>query len=300
MTLPKKVTLVEVGPRDGLQSEKVIVSAQDKLTFIDQLAQTGLTCIEITSFSSEKQVPQFADHDLILQHLKPYPNVIYPVIIPTFDAMQHSLELAKLDHIAVLLTASETFSERNTHCSIKEGMQRAKKIIQLAKQHGIHTRAYLSCAVACPYEGDITPQRVSQLTQDIMALGYDQIALSDTIGIATPAHIQHLLDTVLKQLAVKHCAVHFHDTYGQAIANIHTALTYGITTIDCAVAGLGGCPYAPGASGNVATEDVVYLMQGLDIETGIDLQQLVNVGFAICDKLGKTPSSRVANALGRV
>jgi hydroxymethylglutaryl-CoA lyase len=293
---PKKVTLVEVGPRDGLQNEPHFVSSETKIDFINQLSTTGLRRIEATSFVSAKAIPQLADCTTVYEQIKKAPHVRFSALIPNLQGMGQALE-AQVQEIALFTAASETFNQRNIHCSIDESIERFKPVITLAKQNNIFIRAYISCVLGCPYEGEVASLEVAQLSQHLIELGVDEVSFGDTIGVGTPKQTQHLLDDVLKLLPLKQVALHFHDTYGQAIANIFAALQYGVHCFDSSVAGLGGCPYAQGATGNVATEDVLYLMHGLGIETGVDIYQMVRIGEIICKKLGRRNQSKVANAL---
>lgn len=293
---PKEVTIVEVGPRDGLQNEPAFVSSETKIDFINQLSTSGLKRIEATSFVSAKSIPQLSDCSLVFSQINKPESVRFSALIPNEQGMHKALE-AGVREIAVFTAASETFNQRNIHCSIEESIARFKPVIELAKQQNLFVRAYISCVLGCPYEGQISPIKVSEIAQELMGLGADEISLGDTIGVGTPQQTQTLLDAVLRCLPLSQLALHFHDTYGQAIANIYAALEYGVSCFDSSVAGLGGCPYAQGASGNVATEDVLYLMHGLGIETGIDIYQIVRIGDSICEKLGRQNQSKVANAL---
>lgn len=296
MNYPKHVTLVEVGARDGLQNEPVFVATEDKIQLINQLSLSGLQRIEATSFVSGKAIPQLADHDALLAGIQKNKHVRYSALVPNILGMEQAI-VAGVTDIAVFTAASESFNQRNIHCSIKDSLIRFEPVIQRAKNHGIAVRAYISCVAGCPYEGDISPQRVASLTNDLLALGADEIALGDTIGVGTPRQIRALLDCILKILPLTQTAMHFHDTYGQAIANIEAALQYGVAIFDSAIAGLGGCPYAQGATGNVATEDVLYLLHGLGIETGIDLFQIVKTGDWICKTMSRRNHSKVGRAL---
>ena len=294
---PKQVTIVEVGPRDGLQNEPTFVATETKIDLINQLSKTGLKRIEATSFVSAKSIPQLSDGCFVFKQIhKPAP-VRFSALIPNEQGMHKALE-SGVREIAVFTAASETFNQRNIHCSIAESITRFKPVIAMAKQENIVVRAYLSCVLGCPYEGEISPLKVATLSLQLIDLGVDEIALGDTIGVGTPKQTQALLDAILPFLPLSQLALHFHDTYGQAIANIFAALEYGVYCFDSAVAGLGGCPYAQGASGNVATEDVLYLMHGLGIETGIDIFQIVRIGELLCKKIGRKNQSKVANALG--
>jgi hydroxymethylglutaryl-CoA lyase len=281
MKLPKRVKLVEVGPRDGLQNESVTVPTAIKIAFIDQLSATGLSVIEATSFVSPKWIPQLADHTQVLEGIQRKPSVHYPVLVPNMQGYTAALA-AGAKEIAIFAAASETFSQKNINCSIAESLARFKPIMKAAKRDKIRVRGYVSCAIACPYEGEIKPAAVAKVAEQLLRLGCYEISLGDTIGVGTPLKVQKMIAAVAKKIPIKKLAVHFHDTYGQALANIYAALEQGITVIDSSVAGLGGCPYARGASGNVATEDV--------------LNKLIATGSFICKHLKKTPRSKVAIA----
>jgi hydroxymethylglutaryl-CoA lyase len=296
MTFPAKVTLVEVSPRDGLQNEANLVPADIKIQFINALSATGLRVIEVTSFVSPKWIPALADNSEVFAGITKNPRVQYPVLIPNISGLKNALESGVKD-IAVFTTPSEQFSQHNTHCSVKESVARIAEVMTLAKAHQLRVRGYLSCVLGCPYEGEMDPAKVASLAAELMALGCEEISLGDTIGVGTPLKTRRMLETVSKQIPVEKLAVHFHDTYGQALANLYVALESGIHVIDSSVSGLGGCPYAPGASGNVATEDVVYMLQGMGIETGVDLQKLSAAGRFICDFLGRDTQSRTNRAL---
>lgn len=296
MTKTKQVTLVEVGPRDGLQNERIFVPTEDKITLINQLAASGLRHIEITSFVSPKAIPQLADNKAVVSGIDKPADVDFSALVPNEQGMEQALA-AGLKHVAIFTAASETFNQRNINCSIKESINRFKPVITLAKAHQIEVRAYVSCVLGCPYEGHISPSQVGEVCTQLLYLGVDEISLGDTIGVGTPKQTEQLLHHIQPLFPTCPIAMHFHDTYGQAIANIYAALQCGIERFDCAVAGLGGCPYARGATGNVATEDVLYLMHGLGIETGVDIYQVVTAGETICQRLGRRNQSRVANAL---
>ena len=293
MTRPSHVTLYEVGPRDGLQAEAQIVSAADKIALVDRLSATGLREIEAASFVSAKWVPQMADAAEVMTGITRAATVDYPVLTPNL----HGYEAAKdagAKTVAIFGAASESFSKRNINCSIAESVARFRFVTDAAAADKIRVRGYVSCVAACPYEGPIEPQAVADVAARLLDLGCYEISLGDTIGVGTPAHIQRLLDVVLKTIPVDRVALHCHDTYGQALANILTALDYGIATIDASVGGLGGCPYAPGASGNVATEDVLYMLNGLGIETGVDLDKVIEAAWFISGVLGRDPRSKLA------
>lgn len=293
MSFPKKVKLVEVSPRDGLQNEEKKISTAVKIEFINRLSETGLSVIEATSFVSPKWIPQLADGSEVLQGIKKKSDVSYPVLVPNIQGLENAIA-AGANSIAIFTTPSEEFSQKNTHCSVTESLQRIKKIIDVAKQQNIFVRGYLSCVLGCPYEGKMPANKVAELAKQLFAMGCAEISLGDTIGVGTPLQTKILLDAVLKDIPVTELAVHFHDTYGQALANIYVALENGISIIDSSVAGLGGCPYAKGATGNVATEDVVYMLNGMQIETGVDLQKLIAVGKFISAEIGCKPRSKVS------
>lgn len=290
------VILLEVGPRDGLQNESNFVPTKHKIEFINLLSQTGLQQIEATSFVSPKAIPQLADSEMVFRDIQKPENVHFSALIPNENRMHQALQ-AGIKHIAIFTAASESFNQRNIHCSIAESIARFEPVMHLAKAHNIWVRAYISCALGCPYEGKIPPKQVLAVAHQLLTLGVDEIDLGDTIGVGTPKQTQDLIDTLKQDIPMHLLAMHFHDTYGQAVANIHQALQSGIRRFDSAVAGLGGCPYARGASGNVATEDVLYLMHGLGIETGIDIFKIVAAGDMICKILGRKNQSKVANAL---
>lgn len=296
MDYPKQVTMIEVGPRDGLQNESAFVSSKHKIELINALSDTGLKHIEVTSFVSAKAIPQLADHDEVFRAINKVPSVHYSALVPNERGMLKALELG-VQEIAVFTAASESFNQRNINCSIDESIERFKPVFTLAKEHHIKVRGYISCVLGCPYEGSISPEQVALVSQKLLDLGAGEISLGDTIGVGTPSQTQRVLDKVLKLLPLPQLAMHFHDTYGQAIANIYASLNYGVHRFDSSVAGLGGCPYALGATGNVATEDVLYLMHGLGIDTGVDVFKVVAVGDMICRILGRKNQSKVANAL---
>lgn len=296
MDYPKHVTIIEVGPRDGLQNESAFVSSKHKIELINTLSQTGLEHIEVTSFVSAKAIPQLADHDEVFQAINKVPSVHYSALVPNEQGMLRALEIG-VKEIAVFTAASESFNKRNINCTIEESIARFEPVLALAKAHQIKVRGYISCVLGCPYEGTIPPEQVATVTQHLLDLGVDEISLGDTIGVGTPQQTQLVLDKVLKLVPLEQLAMHFHDTYGQAIANIYASLNYGVHRFDSSVAGLGGCPYARGATGNVATEDVLYLMHGLGINTGVDVFKVVSAGDMICKILGRKNQSKVANAL---
>jgi hydroxymethylglutaryl-CoA lyase len=296
MDYPKQVTIIEVGPRDGLQNESAFVSSPHKIRLIDLLSQSGLSKIEVTSFVSEKAIPQLADNDLVFSSIDKMHGVTYSALVPNEKGMLKAVH-AQAQEVAVFTAASESFNQRNINCTIQESIERFRPVMALAKEHKIKVRGYVSCVLGCPYEGAVPPQHVADVTQKLLDLGVDEISLGDTIGVGTPKQTQLMLDKIIPLLPVNQLALHFHDTYGQAIANIFASLNYGVHRYDSSVAGLGGCPYARGATGNIATEDVLYLMHGLGINTGVDIFKVVAAGDMICKVLGKKNQSKVANAL---
>jgi len=298
MTCPRHVTLYEVGPRDGLQAEAEIVSTADKIALIDQLSASGLKYVEATSFVSSKWVPQMADAAEVMAGITRAPGVTYPVLTPNLKGYEAARD-ANAQVVAIFGAASETFSQKNINCSIEESLERFGFVMESAARDHIRVRGYVSTVIACPYEGLVQPEAVVRVAERMLDMGCYESSLGDTIGVGTPGDVARLLDTVLKVIPADKLAVHFHDTYGQALANILTSLDYGIATIDSSVGGLGGCPYAPGASGNVATEDVLYMLNGLGIETGVDLDAIVSAAWQISDVLGRPPRSKVAVAKGR-
>jgi hydroxymethylglutaryl-CoA lyase len=296
MDYPQHVRIIEVGPRDGLQNESSFVPTKHKIELINLLSQTGLSYIEVTSFVSAKAIPQLGDHEKVFQAINKLPSIHYSVLVPNEQGMRKALE-AGVREIAVFTAASELFNQHNIHCSIDESIKRFKPVLILAKEHQIKVRGYISCVLGCPYQGSIAPEQVSLVTQKLLDLGVDELSLGDTIGVGTPHQTHLLLDQLLKLVPLSQLSMHFHDTYGQAIANIYASLHYGVHRFDSSVAGLGGCPYALGATGNVATEDVLYLMHGLGIDTGVDIYKIVAAGDMICRILGRRNQSKVANAL---
>lgn len=296
MSFPQRVKIVEVSARDGLQNEKQIIPTDVKINFINQLSKTGLSVIEATSFVSPKWIPQLADASEVLINIKKEPHVTYPVLVPNLKGLEAAL-LAGAKEIAVFTTPSEQFSQHNTHCSVAESLQRITEITTVAKKNKIPVRAYISCVLGCPYEGEILPEKVAALAEKLDQVGCYEISLGDTIGVGTPIKTKRLIEVVSEKIPIKHLAVHFHDTYGQALVNIYVALECGVAVVDAAVAGLGGCPYAKGASGNVATEDVLYMLNGMGIETSVDLEKIVAVGQFISQYLGQEPRSKVNQAL---
>lgn len=298
MTRPTHVTLYEVGPRDGLQAEAQILPATTKIALIDRLSQTGLRFIEATSFVSPKWVPQMADAPEVMAGITRAPHLTYPVLTPNLKGYEAARE-AKAQSVAIFAAASETFSRKNINASIDESLDRFAPVAERARADGVALRGYVSCTIACPYEGPTAPEAVADVTQKLIDLGCYEVSLGDTIGRGTPGDTQRLLDGVLPRVEAAKLAVHFHDTWGQALANILVSLDYGIATVDASVGGLGGCPYAPGASGNVATEDVLYMLNGMGIETGVDLDKIIDTAWFISDTLGRAPRSKAAVARGR-
>jgi len=296
MTLPKKVRMVEVGPRDGLQNEAQTISAATKIALIEKLAASGLDTIEAGSFVSPKWIPQMADTAEVMAGLMRDPKKHYPVLVPNMKGFEAALA-SHCDEVAIFAAASETFSRRNTNCSIAESIERFKPVAEAARRHNIRLRGYVSIVVDCPYEGPIAPKAVADLAEKIFALGCYEVSLGETIGTATPSRIQAMIDAVAERVPVAKLSGHYHDTYGQALANILASLERGVASFDSSVAGLGGCPYAPGATGNVASEDVLYMLDGLGIETGIDMQKLAAAGQYISAELGREPQSKAARAI---
>jgi hydroxymethylglutaryl-CoA lyase len=294
--LPKAVKIVEVGPRDGLQNEQGIVPLAAKVALVEQLADAGCTVIETGSFVSPKWVPQMADSAAVFQKIKRQNNVRYTALTPNLHGLEAAIE-AQVDEVAIFGAASEAFSQKNINCSIAQSLERFLPVIELAKKHQLPVRGYVSCVLGCPYAGHVTPQKVAEVSQQLMDMGCYEISLGDTIGVGTPIKTQQMLDAVLNCMPADKLAVHFHDTYGQALVNILVALQQGISVLDSAVSGLGGCPYAKGASGNVATEDLVYMLDGMNIETGIDLKRLTQAGLNMMQALGRQSNSKVANAI---
>lgn len=295
MTLPTNVTIVEVGPRDGLQNESP-VSTRTKIRLIDLLSDTGLSHIEAGSFVSPKWVPQMADSKEVMQNITRRASVTYSALTPNLQGLEQALD-AGANQVAIFTSASEGFCQHNINCSIAESLKRFEPLMVKADKYHVPVRGYLSCVVDCPYDGETSPTQVANISQALIELGCYEVSLGDTIGTGTPNRVKEMLESVLASIPNQRLAVHFHDTWGQALANIYQALSMGINTVDSSVAGLGGCPYAHGASGNVATEDVLYLCQGLGIETGVDLELLAKAGWMISDELQRQPTSKVSQAL---
>jgi len=295
MALPAYVKMVEVGARDGLQNEATPVPADVKIQLINQLSDTGLPVIEATSFVSPKWVPQMGDNAEVMAGIQRRDGVCYPVLTPNMRGFESALA-ANVEEVAVFGAASESFSQKNINCSIDESLARFEPVCNAAQENNIRVRGYVSCVLGCPYEGDIAPEAVARVAARLIEMGCYEISLGDTIGVGTPEKARAMIQAVAAVVPVEKLAVHFHDTYGQALANLYAALTEGIAVIDSSVAGLGGCPYAKGASGNVASEDVLYMLNGLGIKTGVDLDKLIQAGQYISDFLQRPSGSKVARA----
>ncbi|MND81676.1 Hydroxymethylglutaryl-CoA lyase YngG [compost metagenome] len=296
MNIPSKVRLVEVGPRDGLQNEKQPISVADKVRLVDDLTAAGLGYIEVGSFVSPKWVPQMAGSAEVFAQIQRKAGVTYAALAPNMKGFEAALE-AGVKEVAVFAAASEAFSQKNINCSIAESLARFVPVVEAAKAQGISVRGYVSCVLGCPYDGEVPAEQVAAVAAELYAMGCYEVSLGDTIGTGTAGATRHLFNVVGTRVPRDRLAGHFHDTYGQAVANIHASLLEGIAVFDSSVAGLGGCPYAKGATGNVATEDVLYLLNGMGIETGIDMEKLVDAGQRICAVLGKENGSRVARAI---
>ncbi|CUW41810.1 Hydroxymethylglutaryl-CoA lyase, mitochondrial [Magnetospirillum sp. XM-1] len=297
MRHPARVKIVEVGPRDGLQNEARPVPVAVKVELIDRLTETGLAAIESGSFVSPKWVPQMAATNEVMAAIKRRPGIAYPVLTPNLQGLEAALA-AKVEEVAVFAAASETFSQRNINCSIAESLERFAPLAARAKAEGLRVRGYVSCVLGCPYEGAIAPEAVAGVADKLAAMGCYEISLGDTVGVGTPAKAQAMIDAVAAHLPVEMLAAHFHDTYGQALANLLAVMERGVAVMDSSVAGLGGCPYARGAAGNVASEDLVYMLNGMGIHTGIDLDRLIEAGRFICSALDRPTGSKVARARG--
>ncbi|GAA0584620.1 hydroxymethylglutaryl-CoA lyase [Halomonas salifodinae] len=296
MAFPTQVRLVEVGPRDGLQNEAEPIATATKLELIDRLGAAGLTHIEAASFVSPKWVPQMADHREVMSGLKRRPGVVYSALTPNLKGLEAALECG-VEEVAVFGAASEAFSRKNINCSVAESLERFAPVLARAQEAGVRVRGYVSCVLGCPYEGEIAPAKVAEVSKALLEMGCYEISLGDTIGIGTPLKAKRMLEAVSREVPMEKLAAHFHDTYGQAIANLYAVLEEGVAVIDSSVAGLGGCPYAKGASGNVASEDVVYLLNGLGIESGIDLDKLADTGSWITQTIGRPNRAKVGVAL---
>lgn len=296
MKYPPKVKMVDVGPRDGLQNEPMPVSTEIKVALIERLADAGLPVVEATSFVSPKWVPQMADAPEVMARIRRKPGVSYPVLVPNLKGLEGALA-AKAEEVAVFAAATEAFSKRNINCTIDESLERFVPVCEEALAKGVRVRGYVSCVLGCPYEGEVAPEAVARVSQRLHAMGCYEVSLGDTIGTGTPAKAQRMIEAVAKYVPIERLAGHFHDTYGQALGNIVAVMELGVATFDSSVAGLGGCPYAKGATGNVASEDVLYLMNGLGIETGVNLDRLVDAGAEICAAIGRENVSRAGRAL---
>ena len=296
MAVPDQVTVVEVGPRDGLQNEAKAVSTNIKVELIEKLAAAGLPAVEAGAFVSPKWIPQMADSAEVFEQIAKRPGTRYPVLVPNLKGFERALAVGARD-VSIFAAVSESFSRQNTNCSIAESLDRFRPVCAAAARAGVAVRGYLSCVLGCPHEGEIDPGRVAELASELVAMGCADISLGDTIGVGTPAKARQMIDRVAEDVPMAKLGVHFHDTYGQALANTLVCLERGVRVADASVAGLGGCPYAPGAAGNLATEDLLYMLHGLGIETGADLDQVAEAGRFICDYLGRPPASRVAQAL---
>ena len=298
MAFPKHVRLFEMGARDGLQNESgPVIDTAIKVELINRLSDTGLTHIEAASFVSPKWVPQMGDASAVMAGITRKQGITYSALTPNLKGLEGAIA-AGADEVAVFGAASEAFTQKNINCSIKESLERFAPVIEMAKEHDIRVRGYVSTVMGCPYDGEIDPAQVAAVSRDLLDMGCYEISLGDTIGVGTPLKAKRMLEAVAHQVPVEKLAAHFHDTYGQALSNLYAVVEEGVAVIDASVAGLGGCPYAQGASGNVATEDVLYMLNGLGIETGVDLQKLAQTGHWIAAQLGRTSGSKVALALG--
>lgn len=298
MKLPAKVRIVEVGPRDGLQNEKQAIPTSAKIQLIENLVDAGLTYIEAGSFVNPKWVPQMADSGQVFAGIARKPGVTYAALTPNLQGYERAIAV-NANEVAIFAAASEAFSQKNINCSISESIQRFETLISAAKTQHIPVRGYISCVAGCPYSGAVDATTVASIANDLLAMGCYEISLGDTIGVGTAGQIKHLLETLARVIPIEKIAAHMHDTYGQALANIYAALEMGVSVVDSSVAGLGGCPYAAGATGNVATEDVVYLLNGLGIEHGVDLEKLIYAGNTISAVLNKPSNSKVAKAMSK-
>jgi hydroxymethylglutaryl-CoA lyase len=295
-SVPHEVTIVEVGPRDGLQNEAAEVTVAAKVALVEALASAGLPVVEAGSFVSPRWVPQMAGSDEVLRTMARRPGTRYPVLVPNLQGLEAALA-AGVDEVAVFGAASESFSRRNINCSIDESLARFKPVVAMARSRGVQVRGYVSCVAGCPYEGEVAPAAVARVAAELHAMGCFEISLGDTIGVGTPRKVAAMLAAVTGEVPASALAIHAHDTYGQALANVLTALEMGLRIVDSSVAGLGGCPYAKGASGNVATEDVVYMLDGMGVWTGVDLDAVIEAGRRICALLARPSGSRVAQAM---
>lgn len=296
MSLPQHVRIFEVGPRDGLQNETALVDTETKVALIEQLADAGLQSIESGSFVSPKWVPQMAGSEAVFGAINRKQGVTYSALTPNMRGLERAIS-AEVSEVAVFIAATEDFSQKNTNCSIAEGIERSARLAEAALAEGIPVRGYISVAAGCPYRGEVPAASLAPLAKALIDMGCYEVSLGDSIGVATPGHIQNIVNAVATEIPISKIAMHLHDTYGQALANIYAALQMGITVVDSSVAGLGGCPYAPGATGNVATENIVYMLNGLGIEHGIDLDKLIAAGDFITRKIGRNNGSGVARAM---
>lgn len=298
MPLPTSVKLFEMAPRDGLQNEPGnIVPTATKIALVERLAKAGIAHIEAASFVSPKWVPQMGDAVEVMAGIQRQPGVVYSALTPNLKGLESALTVG-VEEVAVFGAASEAFSQKNINCSIAESLTRFEPVLDRARHAGVRVRGYVSCVLGCPYEGEIAPSKVAEVAKALYDMGCYEVSLGDTIGVGTPLAAKRMIEAVQQQVPIALLAAHFHDTYGMALANLYAVMEEGVSVIDAATAGLGGCPYAKGASGNVATEDVLYLLEGLGIETGIDLQAVIDTGFWITQQLGRKPSSKVALAKG--
>jgi hydroxymethylglutaryl-CoA lyase len=295
MHLPKHVKIVDVGPRDGLQNQPERVALETKIRLVEMLADAGLPVVEAGAFVSPKWVPQMADSAELMQRIVRKPGVSYPVLVPNMKGYE-AAKAVGVDEIAIFGAASESFSQKNINCSINESLERFRPVAEAARADGIRVRGYISCVLGCPYEGAVAPEAVAIVARALDEMGCYEVSLGDTIGTGTPAKAQAMIAAVAQHIPVERLGAHFHDTYGQALANLLAVMQMGVAVIDTAVAGLGGCPYAKGASGNVATEDVIYMLDGLGVETGVDLDRLLAASRFISDAIGRAPASKVALA----
>jgi len=296
VSIAQSVRIVEVGPRDGLQNEQLAVPTAVKLELIERLAEAGLPAVEATAFVSPKWIPQMADHTEVLERLRRKPGVAYPVLTPNLKGFE-AARAAGATEVAIFGAASEAFSKRNINCSIAESLERFRPVAEAARKADIRVRGYISCVAGCPYEGEVPPAKVAEVAGALHDMGCYEVSLGDTIGVGTPGRMQRVIEACARRVPIERLAGHYHDTYGQALANIYASMQLGVATFDASVAGLGGCPYAAGASGNVATEDVVYMLDGLGVQTGVDLARLVEIGRWICGVLGREPSTKAGRAL---
>ncbi|MFZ1388692.1 MAG: hydroxymethylglutaryl-CoA lyase [Thiolinea sp.] len=297
MNLPKRVKIVEVGPRDGLQNEPTPVALATKIALVEKLVDAGLSVVEVGSFVSPKWVPQMAGSAEVYTGIQKRAGVSYPMLVPNLKGMEGALATG-VQEIAIFAAASETFAQKNTNCSIAESLERFEAVMQQAQANQIKVRGYVSCVLGCPYEGEIAAAKVAEVAGKLYDMGCYEVSLGDTVGVGTPLKAQAMIEAVAQRVPVEQLAAHFHDTYGQGLANLLAVLQLGVATIDSSVSGLGGCPYAKGASGNVATEDVLYMLNGMGIETGVDMSKLLEAGRFISESLGRLPASKVGRALG--